>query len=412
MKVIQLTSSSNWGAIGKIAEQINIEARNRGWETYTAYSRYDVICGSELLKIGSKYDVFLAVLKARFADGAGLGMKRATLKLIDSIEIINPDIIHLHNIHGYVINFPLFFEYIKTKNIPIVWTHHDFWAITGHCSHFFSINCKKWLNGCDKCELIKEYPKSFIDKSNRNYKLKDYYFNLPDNIFHVAVSDWVGNFLKESFIKNKDIVTIPNGVDINTFRPISNRSLESIPDDKFVIMGVASQWRSGKGFKHYMELSKRLKQDEIILMVGLNQKEMGILPDNIIGLPLITSQEQLSRLYNRANVVLSLSSAETFGMTIIESLACGTPVIVFNNTAPTSIVEDGVGFVVKNNDVDDVYNEIRIIKSSGDEKYKEKCRSLALRKYDRRICCESYMKIYEKLIARNSVLNPNNRVFF
>lgn len=397
MKILQLTTSSNWGAIGRIAEQINSEARKLGWDAYTAYSRYEVPCDSKLIKIGNNVSLLIDWLSVRLFDRAGLGLRYPTKRLIKQTQRIGPDIIHLHNIHGYVVNYPLLFKYLSESGIPVVWTQHDFWAITGHCAHFVNISCEKWKTGCDKCFLKKEYPKSFVDFSRRNYRLKRYYFNLPQKICFVGVSEWVTRNLRQSFIKDKHIVTIPNGVDTKVFKPYPSAYINGIPEGLFVIMGVASQWKSGKGLEHYIELSKLISKDEIIVLVGVKEEDSRTLPSNIIALPPTNSQEELAMLYSRAGVVLSLSSAETFGMTIIESFACGTPVVVFDNTAPPLLVEEGVGYVARDGDVRDVYEKICLIRNTDVKSFNKKCRELAVSKYDTSICYRQYIELYKQL---------------
>lgn len=400
MKVLQLTTSSNWGAIGKIAEQISIEARKIGWDTYTAYSRFDVPCDSKLIKIGNKLYLIIDWIFVRLFDRAGLGMRLPTKKLIKEIKKINPDVIHIHNIHGYVINYPMLFSFLRDSKIPVVWTQHDFWAITGHCTHFVNIGCEKWKTGCNNCKLNKAYPKSLFDFSQRNYRLKRYYFNLLSNICFVGVSDWVSENLRQSFIKQHDIITIANGVDTSIFNPSYSTHIDEIPDNVFVIMGVASQWKKGKGLEYYIELSKIISKDEVIVLVGIKEDEKRMLPNNIIGLSQTNSQRELAALYCRADVVLSLSRAETFGMTIIESYACGTPVVVFNNTAQPLLIEDGVGFVARNGDVKDVYEKIKHIRNAEGVNFKQNCRVLAVSKYDKQICSKKYIDLYKYIISK------------
>ena len=216
-KLLQISSSVNWGSIGKIAEQIGIKAMEFGWESYIAYGRKEYYnpSKSKLIKVGNRLNVYEHYLENRLFDNEGLASRIPTRKFIKQIEEIKPDIIHLHNIHDHWLNYKILFEYLNTTNIPIVWTQHDCWAFTGGCMHFVHSNCDKWKTQCRVCPQNKR----FIDGSAHNYILKKILFGNNKNLTIVPVSMWMESFTKESFMKEKQIQVIHNGIDINTFKP-------------------------------------------------------------------------------------------------------------------------------------------------------------------------------------------------
>lgn len=395
--LLQINTSVNRGSTGHIAEQIAEKAIAKGWKCYTAFSRSQNLSKTDTYRIGSSKTVKLHGLLARLFDMAGLGSKKATIKFIDYITSIRPDIVHLHNIHGYVLNYKLLFEYLNEHNIPVVWTFHDFWAITGHCCHFVNTNCEKWKTQCIHCPLTSSYPKSYLDFSKRNYSLKKSLFT-TSNLHIVSVSKWVEEVTRLSFLKNKDIRCIENGVDVNVFKPSLYKG-NAIPSDKYVIMGVASQWSDGKGLQDYYRLSESLSDDEIIVLVGLNANQMQQLPKKIIGIQRTESVQELAQLYSRADVITSLSYAETFGLTIIEAYACGTPAIVYANTALPLLITPQTGKIVPTGDVNRLYQMIQEMKISDFKiQHIPDCIVYATENFNKDKCFEKYVDLYEELL--------------
>lgn len=398
--LFQINATANRGAIGKIAEIIGREAISRGWDSYIAYGRDAGDSASHLMRIGSRFNPYLHYASQRVFDNEGLCSRWATTRLIDRIKAIRPDIIQLHDLHDHYLNYRLLFEFLNNSDIPVVWTMHDFWAVTGHCMHFVSRNCERFKTGCHECPIRGEYPKAFFDRSAQNYRLKKLLFGSCRNLHVVAVSRWVADQLRESFLGDKPIHVIANGVDTEAFRPCDSAEFESMFTGKFVILAAASQWTESKGMEHYLRMSEMLADDEIIVLAGMNPRAGKRLPENIIPMPHTTDTGRLAALYTRADVLTVMSSAETFGMTIVEAYACGTPVVVFDNSAPPSLVTDtpSSGYVVENQNVESAYDAVRKIRLAGIGSYGRYCRELALRKYDKTLCAARYLSLYEDLI--------------
>ena len=401
-KLLQINVTCNWGSTGKIAELIGREALARGWKSYIAYGRYSNESASEMIKIGSKRSVYAHYLSQRLFDNEGLCSKESTHRLIKRIKEIEPDIIQLHNLHDHYLNYRLLFEYLNQTDIKIVWTMHDFWAVTGHCMHFISSGCMRFRSECGDCPMINVYPKSLLDRSKHNYELKKRLFTANESLYAVAVSEWVGEKLGESFLKHRPISVINNGIDLMDFRPTSCEIYEEILRNKFVILSVASQWKYDKGLGDYMAMAEMMSDDEVIVLVGVDNEIISTLPRNIIGINRTDSVKELAGLYTRAEVVTILSSAETFGMTVVEGYACGTPAVVYDNTAPPSLITPDTGFVVENHNPAAAYQAIQEIKKRGKGYYKDYCISLARERYDKHDCARHYLNLYESLLAENS----------
>ena len=398
-KLLQINVTANWGSTGKIAELIGREAMAQGWESHIAYGRYCNLSESKLIKIGNKLDTWIHFAGQRIFDNEGLWSKGATRRLIQRIEEIKPDIVHLHNIHDHYINYRLLFEFLNRSDIKVVWTMHDFWAITGHCMHFISKRCDQFETQCHDCPMRTVYPKSFIDRSKETYDLKKKLFSSNKNMSIVAVSDWVGNQFRRSFLKDKPLYVIPNGIDLSMFKPTSSES--DLFEGKFVIMSVASQWRHDKGLEHYIALSKQLANDEVIVLVGVDKLLKEKLPPNIIGIEPVFDVLHLAALYTRADVVTIMSSAETFGLTVVEGYACGTPAVVFDNSAPPHLITHQTGYVVPDGNVDAAYHAIKNVRNKGKMSYSGACITLASNKYDKRISTRKYISLYESILQVN-----------
>jgi glycosyltransferase involved in cell wall biosynthesis len=398
-KLLQINVVSNLLSTGIIAEDIANVAYKRGWDCYIAFARASKPGICKEIKIGCKVDTYIHYIENRLFDREGLSSRLATLKLVKVIKGLNPQIVHLHIIHDHYLNYKILFNYLNQTDIKVVWTFHDFWAITGHCHHFIDANCEKWKTQCDKCPLQHSTVNSCIDRSKRNYELKKQLFTANKNLTIVPVSYWVGGMVKQSFLKDKRIEVIPNGINFELFNQTDTISTNRIPRNKFIILAVARGWSHAdrKGFDDYFRLSQLLKEDEIIVMVGIKPYQMDSLPNNIIGVERTHNQEELISIYRKADVLISMSKAETFGLTVIEANACGTPAIVYNNTAPPLLVTPETGFVAENGNVEEVYSKIQQIKKMGKSFFSEACINHVKKNYNKDINFNKYIDLYEDI---------------
>ena len=408
-RLLQVNIVSNTLSTGKIVEDISKVARERGWDTYVAYGRTSIPGVNKEYHIGSTVESFWHYLENRLFDNEGLASRFSTYRLIRYINRIKPDVIHLHNIHDHYFNYHIFFNYVNKSGIKIIWTFHDFWAITGHCHYYIGADCDLWKTQCHNCPLQHSTVNSLIDRSTRNYDLKKRLFSANSNLVVVPVSPWVESIVRESFLKDKKIVTIPNSLDIGSLVSEPEMVISCIPKGAFVILGVATDWVLGgrKGFDDFLKLSNLLQEDEKIVLVGMKNEQMKSLPSNVIGIVRTTSKTELANIYRRANVLLSLSSAETFGLTIIEANAFGVPAVVYNNTAPPSLISVENGYVAKDRDVRDVYDKIQMIKSKGINSYRKSCQDYAMRHFDKNKNYQRYVDLYEEQIIKNEEKDSN-----
>jgi len=399
-KILQINTVINTGSTGRIAEDIGIAILKSGWESYIAYGRYGNSSKSRAIKIGNRIDNYIQVLYTRLLDKHGYGSKRATRSLIREIKKINPDIIHLHNVHGYYLNLNIFFRYLHSVSIPVVWTLHDCWAYTGHCTHYMYVDCQKWMDHCNCCPQIGQYPKSFIDNSYTNFKRKKQLFNDVKNLTVVPVSNWLEGQLKHSFLKGVPLKKIYNGINTAVYKTessLSNSRRYGLKD-KFVILGVASKWEDRKGLIDFKLLSENLLDDELIVLIGLTEMQIKSLPPKILGIKRTEDIKQLIEFYSTADVLFSPSKEETFGLVVIEAMACGTPAIVYNSTASPELVDEQTGFVVDIGNLLEIRLALNKVKEKGKEHYADFCRERVVRYFERNTMCNAYLDLYKNIL--------------
>jgi len=408
MKVIQINLFANLWSTGKIAADIGEAIISDGGESYLSYGLEYRNCNSHLIQITKNefrwkihYYLFSTIL-----DLPGWGSWFETKMLIRRIKKIKPDIIHLHHIHWAILNINVLFRYLKDANIPVIWTFHDCWAFTGGCSHYTSLNCDKWKTQCHNCPRFIKKGKVYniIDNSRFNYNHKKRIFNNIPNMTITTVSEWLESQVKESYLSSNQIKVIYNGINTDVFYP--REGTESIRkkygiEKSFVILGVASSWDKKKGLFDFIELRKILTKHYSIILIGLSDSQVGSLPKGIIGIERTSDQNELATLYSTADVVLSLSSEETFGLTPIEGFACGTPAIVYNNTSLPELITSEVGLVVETGNVEKVKLATLEIKRKGKAEYTFACRQRALNLYRKEDMTRNYLSLYKELLQND-----------
>jgi len=400
--LFQINVTLNAGSIGRISEQIGKMALSKGWKSYIAYGRSGQKSESISIKIGSIVSILYHVIQTRLFDRHGLASVYSTKKLIKTIKIIKPDIIHLHNIHGYYINYPLLFSFLSKSKIPVVWTMHDCWALTGHCAFFDYIGCDKWKSLCFSCPQYKNYPTSlFFDKSTKNYKIKKKSFNSVDNLTIVPVSYWLGDIVKQSFLKTHSVNVIQNGIDTEVFKPRSDidiiKNKLKLEGGK-IILGVAGVWEERKGLKYFVKLRALFPKNISIILIGLNNDQIKKLPHNIIGINRTENVNELAQFYSLADVFVNPTLEDTFPTTNLESLACGTPVVTFATGGSVESISDSVGLIAQKGDINDLFMKVNEVLDNGKKKYSENCRVKACLSYNRDKQFLNYLSLYEKLL--------------
>lgn len=363
-KILLINAVCGIGSTGRIVADLWKTLKDNGYEAKVAFGvgKGFFVDEQDQFKFNNKLGYYWHNALSRITDRAGFYSSIPTLILLHFIDRYKPDLIHLHNLHGYYINIRLLFNYIKRHNIPIVWTLHDCWAFTGHCTHFDYIGCYRWKINCFSCPQRIEYPQSLVlDRSSRNFVQKKKLLTSLDKMSIVTPSVWLANCVKQSFLSKYDVTSIPNGIDVTIFHPVKSdiRQRLSIPNNKKIILTVANVWNEKKGFSDVIRLSRILPVNEYqVVMVGVTKPQLSLLPHSIIGIERTENINELVELYSAADIFFNPSKEETMGMVTIEALACGTPAIVYDRTAVPEAVDMNTGIIINS---DNLFEIQRII---------------------------------------------------
>jgi glycosyltransferase involved in cell wall biosynthesis len=404
MKILQINTTVNSGSTGRIAEDIGRAAIILGSQSYIAAAYTQRPSESNIIKIGSDFDRKLHGVKSRLFDRHGFGSAQSTKELVSRIREISPDIIHLHNIHGYYLHIRILFDFLKEVQLPVVWTFHDCWPFTGHCSHFENIGCEKWKTLCHNCPKKGAYPASWgIDNSKNNFTDKKKIFNELENLHIVAPSNWLASMVQSSFLKNYPTHVIHNGIDIGIFKPNKSELIKARLgfNGKQVILGVANVWQASKGLGDIILLSKLLSKNQIIVLVGATKHQIARLPPNIIGISRTENISTLVDIYSNSDVFINPTYSDNFPTTNIEALACGTPVITYNTGGSPEAIDQQTGFVVEKGDIKMLNEKIQFILREGKNHYFANCRQRAEQLFNKNDRNGDYLKLYESLLKGN-----------
>lgn len=398
--ILQINTVVNQGSTGRIAEAIGKTALAAGWRSVIAHGRRAPSSASETICIGHSLHRYHHAMATRLFDRHGLHSRRPTRSLIREIERIQPDVVHLHNIHGYFVNYPILFDFLHTSGIPVSWTLHDCWAFTGHCAYFDTAACDRWLTGCHHCPLLHTYPASWLfDRSRISWYEKRSTFTKLPHIDIVTPSHWLARHARASFLGAFPIEVIPYGIDTDQFCPHTNAEARWRPlfRDRCVVLAVASQWDARKGLADVIALRSRLPPDEYaIAVVGMTHSQARQLPDGIIPMSRTDTVDTLASLYSRAHVFINPTRADNFPVTNLESLSCGTPVVTYAAGGSPEAADGETGEAVPIGDVDGMATAIRHWANRDRSTTRRACRDRAVKSFDQCRQYSSYMTLFRE----------------
>ena len=399
---------------GRIMHDIQREADISGMETLSIVGRRHVYTDVPCVKFGNAVSFWIHVIWTTLTDRHGLEPVLSVIytgKMVRRIREANPDIIHLHNIHGYYLHYPTLMKYLAYEyKGKIIWTFHDLWPITGHCAYYSAVNCDKWMTGCNHCPNKKRYPVSLgLDGSRKNYETKKELFTLLSNLTITVPSEWMASQVRQSFMGKYPVEVIHNGIDTAVFdynRLAVNSDTESSRcvgktewSDKKILLSVASIWDERKGLKDLVALSDKLSDDYVMVIVGLSKHQISRLPKGVIGITRTENIDELVSLYSRAHIFINPSLEESFSLVTVEALSCGCPCIVLDTSAVAELVNDDNGVVLHSHKPEDYLDAIKNIENRGYSR--ESVRATAL-KYDNKYMLEGYMRLYGEVLRDES----------
>jgi len=418
MRVLQINTFYLFGSTGRIVWDLKTLAEQKGIESFAAFGPEIDNGDSGIMRLQSIPRRKMNILRTRLFDHHGFYNEMETERLIGWMNELKPDVIHLHNIHNHYVHVGRLFDYIKKQDLPVIWTLHDCWPFTGHCAYFDYANCDKWKTTCHDCPSIHEYPPTwFFDRTSRNFKDKKAAFCGVKDLTLVTPSRWLSGLTRESFLSDYPVRVINNGVDIHAFclqgENVKNRlGIEG----KKILLAMATTFDRRKGTQYLKQLPEMLNDDEVLVLVGLSKEQLGQFNmPRCIGIGRTNSVEELAEYYSAADVFINPTLEETFGMTNVEAMACGTPVVTFNTGGSVEAVLDGesfveqngvkmspVGAVVPKGDLESMLGVVRDIMKKGKAAYCDSCRRKAEEKYDKNKQYNKYIELYNEIYAKSA----------
>ena len=338
LRYVQINSFYN-GSTGTIMRRLHGQLTEHGIDSYVFWGRRHETINDHERCCATKLGYLSHGVRARLSGKAGFYSRSDTAKLLKRLDEIDPDVVHLHNIHGYYVNIEMLFEWLASHRCQVRWTLHDCWAFTGHCAHFTYVNCAQWKSHCacsEKCPQLKEYPKTFAGSGSCKwcYEKKRRIFTLvePERMTLITPSHWLEGLVNQSFLAEYPIEVRHNAIDKTIFKPTSSDFRERYGiGDRFMILGVASPWTERKGLGDFMRLARELDHEKFaIVLVGLSDKQIKQLPGDIVGLMRTNSTQELAGIYSTADVFFNPTVEDNFPTVNLEAEACGTPVVTYD----------------------------------------------------------------------------------
>lgn len=404
-KILMVNTSFDRGGAAKVASSLYYALNNTSdFKTYFAYGRGPLIEDKRVFRFSFKPEVYFHVLLTRFLGIEGFGTYFSTQRLLNYIKKNKFDLIHFHNLHGYYLNFYSFVKSLKKLNMKIVWTLHDEWPILGRGT--CQIEDKIW-NRSRRAELSL-YPKSyFFNFSNLVLKMKRKHFAYHWNPALVCPSKWLANKVKNSYLKKFRVEIIPNGVDVNVFKPknkIEIRKKLNLPISKKIILFVAEKLSNEiKGVRYFFEALKYLKNNNyLVITVGHRINLDKKFPESIRvrQFGYLSNQYLLSDVYNSADIFCITSLVDNFPFTVLEAMACGVPVIGFRVGGIPEQVPDDCGILIEPNNIRDLAEAIDyLLKDESKIRYfSENCQKRVINNYSLEIFKNKYLNLYKEIL--------------
>lgn len=389
------------GSHGRLMCDLRTAAAPKGFTSILAHGRGPSPEG-EVLRIGTQRDILLHVALTRALDRHARGSRGATRAFVQALDALGPDLLHLHNVHGYYLHAETLFDYIDRKNLPTLWTHHDCWALTGHCSHFTRAGCGRWRIGCYGCPLKKEYPASYgLDASKENYRWKQAAFTAPGSLRIVSPSHWLDGILAQSTLRDIPREVIENGVDLTLFMPTEDavdrvRAQAKVPDGERMLLAVAAPFDARKGYADALAIAGRLRGKARLVLVGVSEAQLKTLPDTVTGIARTEGPEALVALYQAADCLINPTYEDTYPTVNMEAIACGTPVAGYATGGATEQLDGACGVAVPTGDMQALADAAMALADHG-ESLKDSCRQYALAHFDRQVALAKYIDRYHTM---------------
>lgn len=402
MKILFIDVNCQQGSTGKLVYDLYTECKKEGHEAAICYGRGKKIDKPDIFKFGLDIETFFHAAMTRLTGLTGCYSFFSTQRLLRFMNKFKPDVVHIHELHAYFVNIKPIVEYLKIHKIKTIWTFHCEFMYTGKCGH--SYECEKWKSHCQYCPNIREYPSSlYFDFTKNMFYHKKKLFENFNNVTIVTPSKWLANRVKQSFLKNKEIVVIHNGIDTKSiFYPRKFDHLKArhkLTNEKIILAVAPDIMSEQKGGRLVLEIANKMKGENVkFILIGvadLSEK----FDDNVIALGRTENQNELAEYYSMGDIFIICSKRENFPTTCIEALSCGTPVCGFDEGGTKETAPDSFGIFVKYREIDDLEKTVRkILHDEIKLKPYEECSNFGKESYDKAIMAKKYINLYKKQV--------------
>ena len=398
MRIAYINSVAGYGSTGRLTDQL---AGMDGVEGKIYFGRKKNLSERESFRMTSFPGNVNHALQTFLFDRQALSNTKETERMLEDLDAFHPDLIHLHNLHGYYIDIRPLFQYLRNKDIPVIWTLHDCWSFTGHCAHYEAVGCDKWKTGCDHCpQLWPYYPTFYGGNVKNNYRIKKELFTSLGVRLHLTVpSEWLKEQVEMSFLKDTECTVIPNGIDLNVFRPaVSSFRKDHNLEGKYLITACSSIWTKRKGFDQLADLSHRMPENTVLCVIGVTRKQAKQLSEDTIAIERTDSVHQLAEIYSASDLFINPTQEESFSLVNVESQACGCPVCTYRSGGSTEMVTEKTGIVLRKNDLEGIRQAIVNMSLGMLSFRKEDCIENASR-FSKENMYRGYMNLYQRLMG-------------
>lgn len=399
MKLLQINAVYGTGSTGKIVKDIHMLALKNNIESYIAYAQSNIENVVNGIQIGSFLDHKAHALFCRINGKQAYFSNWSTLRLLSQLDVIKPDIVHLHNLHSNYINLPKLLTYLAQNRIKTVITLHDCWFYTGGCFHYTNAGCLKWLDRCGRCpKKRQDTPAYFFDLSQKILSDRKMYFERVENLSVVGVSDWITEEAGKTFFSKAKRVTIKNGIDCDFFKQTESQFRKRYNiENKFVVLGMGNKWCNPLNADAIEFFKMQYDSDVVLVIAGCSEIKKANWDGNILYLPYTQNQKDLRDIYSMADVFVNCTREESLSLVNIEAQACGTPVITYANTGVKETVDGKSGFLVKTGDYKTLFCMVDHVRQNGKKIYSAACRKYVTENFDKDCNYLKYIKLYKKL---------------
>ena len=397
MKVVQINAVYGTGSTGKMVQDISAKLKEQGHQPYAFWA---TACRSDenakLIRVGSTMDHKLHALLRRMDGKQGWHSRAATRRACAEILKIEPDVVHLHNLHSNYLHLPTLLKFLGEHHIPTLLTLHDCWFFTGGCYHY--LTCDGWMTDCGKCHALK-----LKGIAQRMLEEKRKLFSNIRCLAVNGVSEWTAQAARSSILSHGQIRCIYNWVDTAVFKPRSDaaqvRERYGIPEGHKLILGVSQGWSPQKGLDEFTMLADALREEATVILVGQDQ---GVPQrENLRCIGFTSNVQELAALYSAADVFVNPSRAETFGLVTAEAMACGTPVVAYRNFGSAELVAPQCGVLVPDGDTRQLLEQVRCVLHGDRGKYRIPCRQWVCEQFDKDGQIQKYIEFYMQLAAQS-----------